>query len=126
MIRFNLDELPDQILGFSGKLARQKRMKPPGRWRPRLGLSVAIQQDEDSDQWEAYINWTLLEDGGAWPCRDTGKHETISWRDPADRFKSLLEAEAFSELCTTAFRDQYNKWILKDFQSLVLDTPDRG
>jgi hypothetical protein len=117
VIRFKLDELPDLIPGFHGKLARAKRMSPPGRWRPSLNLSIAVQQDEDSDQWQAWLNWTLLDGGGVWPCRDAAKHESISPTDPPDRFKTLLMAETFAENCMTQFRAQYNEWIHGDHGS---------
>jgi hypothetical protein len=125
MVRFNLDSLCSLVPAFHTELIKQKRRKPPGRWRPRLNLSVAVQQNDDSDQWEAWLNWTLFSGGGDWPCRLTAKHESISPMDPPDGFKTRAMAEEFAEVCMTDFREQYNIWILKDFSGVGV-VPDRG
>lgn len=114
MVKFNLDALRERVPAFDGELMRAKRMKPPGRWRPRLNLSIMVQQNDDSDQWEAWLNWTLFTGSGKWPCRLTDKNESISTMDPPDGFKTLAMAEEFAEVCMTDFREQYNIWILKD------------
>jgi hypothetical protein len=121
MIRFKLDELIEQIPAFHGSLARRKRERPPGKWRPWLQLSYVTRQDEDNDKWVAWLKWELMEGEGSYPCRDAAKSEWISRMDPPDRHPTERVAELFAERCVETFREQYMAWIKSDFSN-----PDYG
>lgn len=119
MIRFKLDELFPQIPAFRGKLERAKRHSPPGKWRPYLALSFTTEQSDDTDQWFAVLNWKLMEGSGTYPCRDSGKNETISRMDPPDYHPTERIAHLLGQQCIARFREQYNEWIKTDFGNEV-------
>ena len=115
MIRFKMGEMPELIGGFHGKLAKEKRYKPPGRWRPFINVNTVVLQDEDTDKWVAWLEWELMGGKGAYPCRDTGKNESISRTDPPDMWPHEIAAQTFARECRSAFIAQYKKWITSSF-----------
>jgi len=117
MIRFKLDELIEQIPAFHGGIARRKRERPPGKWRPWLQLSYVTRQDEDDDKWVAWLKWQCMEAEGAFPCRDTGKNESVSRMDPPDSHPTERVASLFAQRCMEVFREQFNAWIQSDFSN---------
>ena len=117
MIRFNLDEIAHQMPTLYGQVVRYRRNKPPGRDRPFFKLSYVTLQDEESDRWVGWVKWSLFDSKGAFPCRDTGKNETISRTDPPDYWPTEQAAAQFAGECVKAIREQYNEWIKQDFSS---------
>lgn len=115
MIRFNLDEIAKQIPTLQAQLVRARRHSPPGRWKPFFRLAYITLQDEETDKWVGWVRWNLFDSKGAYPCRDTGKNESISRTDPPDYFPTEQAAAQFSGLCIVAMRKQYNEWIEQDF-----------
>ena len=117
MTHFNLDEIPRNMPTFRGELVRAKRHSPPGKWRPFFKLSYVTLQDEESDKWVGWVKWELFGNKGQYPCRDTGKHESISRTDPPDYWPTEAAAQQFAGECVKAIREQYNRWIQGDFKS---------
>ena len=117
MIRFNLDEIPRNMPTFYGQLVRAKRNSPPGKWRPFFKLAYVTRQDDETERWGAWVRWELFEVKGVYPCRETGKNESISRTDPPDYWPTEARAAQFAGLCVEAIRQQYNKWIKQDFTS---------
>ena len=116
MIRFNLDEIEANMANFYPKLVRYQRMKPPGKDRPYFKLAYVTFQTEENDKWVGWVKWELLGHKGQYPCRDTGKNESISRTDPPDYFPAEVAAAAFAGECIKAIRAQYNEWIKQDFK----------
>ncbi len=112
MIRFKLDEIPEQIGGFRNHLEKRRRHSPPGRWLPSFKVSFETQQEEETDQWVAFLTFRIFDGKGRFPCRDAGKNETISMLDPPDRFPAEAVAAAFAQECAQILRDQYKPWML--------------
>jgi hypothetical protein len=117
MIRFNLDEILTNMPTFYGELERKKRFSPPGKWRPFFKLSYVTFQDEETDKWVGWVKWVLFDHHGQYPCRDTGKNESISRTDPPDYWPTEAAAGQFAGACVVALREQYNEWIKQDFAS---------
>ena len=121
MIRFKLDEIAHQMPTLVAQLNRRKRVSPPGKWRPWLKLTYEALQDEDTEQWVSWVKWELFDSKGAFPCRETGKHESISRTDPPDFWPTEKIASLFAGECIVAMREQYNKWIQQDFSTKGID-----
>ena len=126
MIRFKMGEIPELIGGFHGKLAKEKRYKPPGRWRPFINVNTVVLQDEDTDKWVAWLEWELMDGKGAYPCRDTAKHESISRTDPPDCGRPKRWRKELPESAATPSSRSTSNGLRAIFQGAVTNCHKQG
>lgn len=114
MIKFKMFEIPPQVQGFYGRLMRERTLARPEVWNPVLTSFINVEQEEETDQWVAFVHWELMGHSGFFPCREGDRGEYISRMDPPERFKIERSAELFGMDCESAFREQFDEWITGD------------